>query len=158
MDEMSIGGKNVKRNFVSFSQYQILGLPPEHFWTSNSNYMEDQSNYTDSDRNGQTSSSGSSSTADSQVQFLMPKMPITQKPVIYYIFITFPKSSYSISVSAPFNWSFANANLPTKSGQTDHHQGQEAGKFEICKKIWQLQKLSCMWRQKHRMWLLIKIN
>jgi hypothetical protein len=75
MDEMSIGGENVNRNFVSFSQYQILGLPPEHFWTSNSNYVEDQSNEDNTDKYGQTSS-GSSSSADSQVQMLMPKMPI----------------------------------------------------------------------------------
>jgi hypothetical protein len=89
---MSIGGENVKRNFVSFSQYQILGLPPEHFWTSNSISMENQSNDNNTDKNGQTSSSGSSSTADSQVQMLMPKMPITPKPVIYYIYNIFKNS------------------------------------------------------------------
>jgi hypothetical protein len=85
MDEMTIE-EGKKRNFVSFSQYQILGLPPEHFWTSNSNYMEEQWNENYTDKNGQTSSSGSSSTADSQVQMRMPKMPNTPKPVIYYIY------------------------------------------------------------------------
>jgi hypothetical protein len=51
-------------------------------WASNS--MEDQSN--DYERNGPTLS-GSSSTADPQLQMLMPmqKMPITQNQVIYCI-------------------------------------------------------------------------
>jgi hypothetical protein len=97
--------------------------------------MEDQSQSNDYERNGPTSS-GESSTVHPQLTMLMPmqKMPITPNPVIFvlaayrnlslvfsaiwhfksHVLSSSIWPSYSISISALFNWSFADAKFPAK--------------------------------------------
>jgi hypothetical protein len=38
MDEMPIGGEYAKGNLVFFSEYQILGLPPEQYLSKQFNH------------------------------------------------------------------------------------------------------------------------